>query len=326
MTRRLEAPDEAKQRLEQHGLSERERAELWARIVAGTDPDAALRRRLKQWAVPLAINAVATVLVLGAAWSLWSRDEAPVARVPPADPCALDPNASELRLPARCASREVQVNGDGWQLEEGSVVARVADGARVDRGRVRFHVRPRKQPGDRPFIVYVSHAEVRVVGTMFVIDQRASHGTVQVSEGVIEVLWHDGTRQRVAAGESASWPRVEPAPTPQPAPEPEQAKAPDAGVKRPELPAPPDLDQVMERLLTLRSQKRYGEAVTLLRGTLATRGMGAVQRERISYELGLALDASGEPSCAHWREHVARFGTKRNARALEERLARCERE
>jgi hypothetical protein len=60
--------------------------------------------------------------------------------------------------------------------------------------------------------------------------------------------------------------------------------------------------------------------------TLATKGMSAVQRERISYELGLALDASGAPSCEHWRDHVARFGTARNTRTLEARLARCERE
>jgi hypothetical protein len=148
---------------------------------------------------------------------------------------------------------------------------------------------------------------------------------VQVSEGVVEVIWHDGSRQRVAAGQSASWPRVTPLPEPAPVP---QQKAPDAGIKRSEsrTPAPPDLEQVMERLLLLRSQKRYGEAVALLQKTLATKGMGAVQRERISYELGLALDASGAASCEHWRDHAARFGTARNTRTLEARLARCERE
>lgn len=322
MTRRLEAPQDAKQRLEQESLSERDRAELWARVAASTDPDAAMRRRLKQWAMPLALNAVASALVLWAAWSWLKQEDAPIAKPQLADPCALDPNASELRLPAACASREVQVNGDGWQLEQGASVTRAPDGARVERGRVRFRVRPRKAQGDKPFIVQVSHAEVRVIGTVFVIDQRESSGTVQVSEGVIEVIWHDGSRQRVAAGQSASWPRVAPPAEPAPAP---QAKAPDAGSKRAEsrTPAPPDLEQVMERLLLLRSQKRYGEAVALLQKTLATKGMGAVQRERISYELGLALDAGGTPSCEHWRDHVARFGTERNTRTLQARLARC---
>lgn len=321
MTRRLETPEEAGERLQQQGLSERERAELWARVSAGTDADAVLRRRLRQWALPLALNAVATALAL---WVFWApaTDDRRAATHPPADPCALDPNARELRLPAQCTSTEVRVNGDAWQLEQGASVAREQDGARVERGRVRFVVRPRKHPGDKPFVVKVSHAEVRVIGTVFVIDQQASSGTVQVSEGVIELVWHDGTRQRVAAGQSASWPR------PSVEPERVQTKAPDAGIKRsdPHPPAPPDLDAVMERLLLLRSQKRFGEAVELLRGTLGTKGMGAVQRERISYELGLALDASGAPSCPHWREHAARFGTKRNGRTVEERLQRCEHE
>jgi len=325
MTRRIETPQEARSRLEQQSLSERESAELWARVAAGTDADTLMRRRLRQWAIPLSINALITVVAL---WFFWGRADAPQAATrAPADPCALDPNASSLRLPAQCKRAEVQVNGDGWQLEQGATVVRVADGARVERGRVRFRVRPRKRPGDKPFVVKVSHAEVRVIGTVFVIDQQESRGTVQVSEGVIEVLWHDGTRQRVAAGQSASWPRVDDA-KPLSEPEPAQAKTIDAGIKRGETRAhaAPDLDAVMERLLLLRSQKRYGEAVDLLRGTLATPGMSAVQRERISYELGLALDASGTPSCAHWRDHAARFGTKRNTRALEERLARCERE
>jgi hypothetical protein len=325
MTRRIETPEEAQSRLEQQSLSERERAELWARVAAGTDADALMRRRLRQWAVPLSINAVITVIAL---WFFWDRSDEQQASTPaPVEPCALDPNARVLRLPAQCGSAEVQINGDGWQLEEGASVARVPDGARVERGRVRFRVRPRKQPGDNPFVVKVSHAQVRVIGTVFVIDQRQSSGAVQVTEGVIEVLWHDGTRQRVAAGQSASWPRVD-EPELGPLPAQPQAKTPDAGVKRsePRARAAPDLDAVMERLLLLRSQKRYGEAVDLLRGTLAAPGLGAVQRERINYELGLALDASGAPSCAHWRDHAARFGQKRNARALKERLARCERD
>jgi hypothetical protein len=321
MTRRLEAPEDGKQRLEREALSDRERAELWTRVAQSTSPEASMRRRLKRWTIPLAVNAVATALVLWMAWSWMTPEDPPVAKPETVDPCALDPNASELRLPDACASREVQVNGDGWQLEQGAAVVRAADGARVERGRVRFRVRPRSAQGDKPFVVRVSHAEVRVIGTVFVIDQGQSRGTVTVSEGVVEVVWHDGSRQRVAAGQSASWPRA----TPTPAPE---AKAPDAGIQRADsrTPATPDLEQVMERLLLLRSQKRHGEAVALLKKTLATKGMGAVQRERISYELGLALDASGAPSCPHWREHVGRFGTARNTRTLEARLARCERE
>ena len=143
------------------------------------------------------------------------------------DPCALDASASVLRVPPQCASKAVQIAGDEWQLEQGAEVARMQNGARVERGRVQFRVRPRKQAGDAPFVVQVSHAEVRVIGTIFVIDQQESRGTVHVSEGVIELVWSDGEKQRVAAGESASWPRpkVEP-PAAQPLPQ-----TPDSGTR-----------------------------------------------------------------------------------------------
>ncbi len=81
----------------------------------------------------------------------------------------------------------------------------------------------------------------------------------------------------------------------------------------------------MERLLQLRSQRRYAEAAALLRKTLSGGGLSSVQQERLSYELGLALEASGGGACAHWKSHAKRFGTKRHA-ALAKRLERCEAE
>jgi hypothetical protein len=241
----------------------------------------------------------------------------PIAKPVQADPCALDPRASVLKLPAQCASKAVQIAGDEWQLEQGAEVARVESGARVDRGRVRFTVRPRKQAGDQPFIVKVSHAEVRVIGTVFVVDQEQGRGTVHVTEGVIEVIWHDGQRQRVAAGESASWPRP---PTPAPAPEP-ASSAPDAGPRRAAKAV--DLEAAMDRLLVLRSQKRFGEAVTLLRNTLAANSLLEPQRERISQELGFALEASGAPSCAHWVAHGKTFKSLRATQLVQKKLKAC---
>ncbi|HMI90876.1 MAG TPA: hypothetical protein VK509_05905, partial [Polyangiales bacterium] len=96
-------------------------------------------------------------------------------------------------------------------------------------------------------------------------------------------------------------------------------RATDAGSAR----ATPDLERMLERLLQLQSQKRHGEAVALLRKTLAQPGLAGVQRERISYELGLALEADGKTSCAHWQKHVVRFGDERHTAVLAERIARC---
>jgi len=310
MTRRLETPEQARERLGQQRLSEREQAELWARVSASAvDGGAFARRPARVWMLSLGLAAI------GAALALFVLNEptapaAPIAKPVQLDPCALDSSASVLKLPVQCASKAVQIGGDEWQLEHGAEVARVSNGARVERGRVQFRVRPRKQAGDAPFVVKVSHAEVRVIGTVFVIDQQQSRGTVHVSEGVIEVVWSNGDKQRVAAGESASWPRpkVEP-----PAPQ----------LQTPRATKALDLEAVMDRLLLLRSQKRFSEAAVLLRDTLATKSLGGPQRERISYELGLALDAGGAPSCQHWRKHSASFGDSRSKRALDAKLASC---
>ena len=309
MTRRLETPEETRERLEQRGLSERERAELWARVEVSTH-----KRKPRPWLVPIGVMSMAAALLY---FSTEPAEPAPRVATPvQPDPCALDPNAKELTLPAQCGARAVQIAGDEWKLEQGARVTRVENGARVEQGRVQFHVRPRKKPGDAPFIVTVSHAQVRVIGTRFAIDQRAGHGSVQVSEGVIEVSFDDGSIQRVAAGKSTSWPRVTITP---PAP-PETSVAPTTRTVK-----GVDLDGVMERLLVLRSQKRFPEAVTLLRGTLSANGLGSAQRERISYELGLALESSGASSCKHWQEHLARFGGQRHA-AVVSKVERCAQE
>ena len=149
---------------------------------------------------------------------------------------------------------------------------------------------------------------------------------MHVTEGTIELTWPDGAKQRVSAGESATWPRVQPAPAPEalaaPAPE---AHAPDAGARRPTARAV-DLDAALDRLLVLRSQKRFGEAVTLLRGTLAQKGLSATQRERLSYEIGLALEADGAPSCAHWAKHGRTFMSPRTTALVEKKLKACQRD
>jgi hypothetical protein len=314
MSERLETPEQARARLAEAGMTDRERAELWARIEQTTQPGRE-RRGAVRWVVPIGIaGAVAAAAVL---WVTVKEPAMPVATPVPVDPCAIDASASTLRLAERCGKKSVRIAGDEWQLEQGAEVARIESGARVERGRVQFTVRPRKQSGERPFLVKVSHAEVRVIGTVFVIDQQQGRGSVEVSEGVIEVAFEDGQTQRVAAGESTSWPRVAPQPTPD-AP----VHPPDAGPRR--VSKAIDLEAVMDRLLVLRSQRRFDEAVVLLRGTLGAKGLAEPQRERLSQELGFALEASGGPSCAHWARHGEAFKSARAKALAEKKRKRCE--
>ena len=191
-------------------------------------------------------------------------------------------------------------------------VARLDDGARVVDGQIEFRVRPRS---GTQFRVQVSHGEVRVVGTVFVVEQRAGGGFVSVSEGVIEFVWNDGARERVGAGHTVRWPREpkpeKPPPRASASEESEKPARADAGKRDAgkSAAAAQDVDQTMERLLQLRSQKRYAEAAALLEKSMGSGGLSPAQQERFSYELGLALEAGGSPACAHWQKHVKRFGS-----------------
>jgi len=63
--------------------------------------------------------------------------------------------------------------------------------------------------------------------------------------------------------------------------------------------------------------------VTLLQETLRTPGLTPVQMERISYELGLSLEAAGRDACDHWRDHVGLFGGRVHQDELIKRLRAC---
>jgi ferric-dicitrate binding protein FerR (iron transport regulator) len=316
MSPRLEAPEDARARLERATLDERERVQLWRRIAdsASAAPARLRARRVLVIAVPALMAAAAALwLLVGSSAGRVPADRGqPVAAV---DGCALDARALELALPAGCGERALHVDGDEWLLAAGTRLARRVDGPELRAGRVRFAVHKRA-PGEQ-FRVRVSHGEVRVVGTVFMVEQHDGRGSVTVREGVIEFVWNDGQRERVAAGQTLHWPRQKP---PAIVPPPIAVTAVDAGAP---ARASLDLDRVLERLLQLRSQRREGEAVTLLRTTLKQPGLGVVQRERISYELGLALEASGQPACVHWQRHIQRFGSGSHDSALAERIVHC---
>jgi hypothetical protein len=329
MSPRLETPEDARERLVRATLDERERVQLWRRIADSTASTTRPRaRRAFVIAAPVSIAAAAALwLLVGTRSGRVPGDRTqPIAAV---DGCTLDPRALELALPARCGERALHVDGDEWLLSAGTQLARRSDGPELHAGRVRFVVHKRA-PGEQ-FRVHVNHGEVRVVGTVFVVEQHDGRGFVAVSEGVIEFVWNDGQHERVAAGQSLHWPRQGPPPI---VPPPIAVSAVDAGAPARAVPddkaahdktarSSLDLDRVLERLLQLRSQQREVEAVELLRTTLKQPGLGVVQRERISYELGLALEASGQPACAHWQRHVERFGSGSHGSALAERIVHC---
>jgi hypothetical protein len=317
---RLEAPEEALERLDGEALTPGEQVRLWQRLDAST---AAAPRR-PGGARVLVLALAATALAVALFFVVRSKRDGDGAI---ANACDVDPTRTELRLGKDCADREVQVGGDDWRLKAGTAVARLDDGARVVDGQVRFRVRPRS---GGQFRVQVSHGEVRVIGTVFVVEQRAGRGFVAVSEGVIEFVWSDGARERVGAGQTLRWPREpkpEPPPTRASANAPSQKPAPaDAGKTasgKTNAADPEDMDQTMERLLQLRSQKRYAEAAALLEKAMGSGALSPAQQERFSYELGLALEAGGKSACAHWKKHVKRFGSARHAGALTRRLERC---
>ena len=180
---------------------------------------------------------------------------------------------------------------------------------------------------------------IRVVGTVFRIVQQGASGSVSVSEGVIEFVWNDGTSERVAAGQTLQWPRPSAAnprtPAAQAGAEEKATPRNDAAAERdklsqaersdrkPETMASQNLESVMDRVLQLKSQRRFGELVSLLEQTLASGKVGSGQRERLSYELGLALEGAGRSACGHWKRHVQAYGVGRHGGALEKRLERC---
>ncbi len=335
MSTRLESQEEARQRLASEALSDVERARLWQRIAASEAHKRSQRARRRAVLLATVLGPPAAVAALLFVVRLEMTEQ-----VAHHDPCTLDARHKKLALGAGCeAAQRVPIEGDLWELSPGAEVERTKTGAHVRQGRVSFKVRPRIQAA--PFRVRVSAGEIRVIGTeLEVVQSTDGRGSLSVREGVVELLWSDGLRERVAAGERVEWPRVARSAPAKPAQAPVApieapvaapsanasalAAKPDAG-PRPQG-APPgalDMDHVMERLLQLKSQARNAEAVELLSATLRARGLSGVQRERISYELGLSLEASGKAACAHWQAHEKRFGVARFQATLEQRLRAC---
>jgi hypothetical protein len=304
-----------------------ERALVWDRIQA-THEGASPRRARFVWGLGAAAALAAVAVVLGVTIAERSDERSETA-------CQLDPSERIFELPASCEARPVRVGEDEWLLMPGARVSRVDEGARVEAGKIEFRVHKRSRADFR--VRVVAGHQVRVIGTVFKIEQEGASGSVSVTEGVIEFTWNDGVRERVAAGQTLYWPRgtaarasADPALAPAPAPvapaksgspAPEAAPSGSAAPKSSATAA--NLESTMDRVLQLKSQRRYGELIALLQKTLHSRETNPLQRQRLSYELGLALDAAGQSSCAHWKRHARAYGGGAQGGALATKLERC---
>jgi hypothetical protein len=315
--RRLESPEQAAARLGSPAMTPSERALVWDRIQSTHEGGSPKRTRAIVWGVGAAAALATAALVLGLTIGNKPDERSRAA-------CQLDAAARTLELPASCEAHPVRVGEDEWLLMPGAKVSRVGEGARVEAGKVEFRVHKRSH-ADFRVRVGAGH-EVRVIGTVFKIEQEGASGSVSVTEGVIEFTWNDGARERVAAGQTLFWPRrlaaresgdrADSAPTPPVAPSRGSASAPKSS-------ASPTLESAMDRVLQLKSQRRYGELIALLQKTLQSRDTSPVQRQRLSYELGLALDAAGRSSCDHWKRHARAYGAGAQGGALQSKLERC---
>ena len=332
MKRRLESPEEAGARLQAHALTPGERALLWDRIQSTCDGFRPRRLRAVAFGVGGVAALAAAAVVIALLIPRWL--EKPVSVL---EGCQLDPVGKTLELPASCEASPVRVGEDEWVLMPAAKVSRVEGGARVEAGRVEFRVHRRERTD---FRVYVSAGhQVRVIGTVFKIEQEGASGSVSVTEGVIEFTWSDGARERVAAGQTLFWPRRAASSSPaasahEPRIEGTRSKVTPPGsnaagtsasaVKAPSAAASAsNLESVMDRVLLLKSQRRFGELIALLERTLHARDISPVQRQRLSYELGLAREAAGQSACDHWQRHAKSYGAGRPGGALANKLERC---
>jgi hypothetical protein len=319
--RRLETAEEAAARIGSPALTPNERAVVWDRIQSTYGGSSGRRPRAVVWGLGAAAACAAIALVVGL--TMGRKPAEPPAALS-TNSCRLDPAEPTLELPSSCEARPVRVGDDEWVLLPGAKVSRIETGARVEAGRVEFRVRPRSHADFRVHVA-AGH-QVRVIGTVFAIEQEGASGSVSVSEGVIEFTWNDGTRERVAAGQTLYWPRRAAAKEPPPAELAPPKSKPAASVPSSaakSVASAANLENVMDRVLQLKSQRRYGELITLLQRTLGSPEVSPVQRQRFSYELGLALEGAGRGACDHWKRHARSYGAGRAGDALSAKLERC---
>lgn len=299
-------------------MSKLERLQSAARELAQESlpagADARLHGRLAEprpRRAPLAAGvAFASVAAMAAVLALWPRGAPETFTA--GDRC-VGGKVDGASLTAGSSACEIDVDRATIALSQGTRVVRTATGVGVTHGRARFSVAPRRA-GEPPFEVRVSQGVIRVIGTRFTVDEQGKTGRVQLEEGRITFTREGGTVVTLSAGEALDWPAAEPVPpgtpnvpAPPPSPPPSlPSPSPEPAPKASPRVAP---TEVFERLESLRTQGRYREAVTMLRGALAGDHPAKVKR-RLSYELGSLLTyqlRDVEAACVHWARHSATY-------------------
>lgn len=305
MTENLrDAIKEARER--DQSLSPAELRDGWA----GVEKRAGNPKALTVWVLGGAVTAIAMLL----AGFLAFRTPAAIDLARDQKQCAAV-DARHIATNASCAEVRAHIDTDEVQLARATVVEREAKNRlKVVRGRVRFSVTRRMTATDR-LEIHVRGGTIIVVGTAFTVEQSDSEGSVRLEHGTIRFVWDDHEEQVLAPGESLSWPRRKPTPEPAqtPAPVPEAPPEQQPG-KHPRVDTKleANVEQVMQRQFQLRAQRRYPEAMDVLRGAASDKAYTKNQRERFDYELGVLIQ-NHEPSkaCAHWKHHRDAFQSRR---------------
>jgi hypothetical protein len=269
--------------------------------------------------------------------------------------CSAAESAGSLTLDGECRVR-AEEQGISISSRGQAEIVRLDDGVQLARGTAEFEVahRPRRQP----VRVRVSAGAIEVTGTRFIVEQSGQGGHVDLLEGSIRFRAKDDTVTQVRPGTRFTWvdppspprPAVPPAGAPpppiaagvdaaaagrvDPAPAPATATATatgsatasakhapraSAGARSPASSAA----RLIERVQVLRAQRRYQEAIDLLRQAQA-RSWDPDTAEILSFEEGDLLDRAGDPAraCDHWRAHAKRFPGGMYREAVSEALSR----
>ena len=264
--------------LEDEVLSPGERVQLWQQIEAVQQPKGSWLWRAVGAGGLLAAAAVAFLVVRG------SPEDVKVASK--IDVCAMAEVDGGWTLPERCSEQTLDVGDDRFVVAPDTELERREDGVQLRHGRARFHVHPRSRGR---FRVHVSRGDIAVVGTVFTVIESDGRGSVSVSEGTIVFTDDAGQQYRVAAGESLSWPddlvlEEEVEIEEEEEEEEERVEEPATGLTPPSRRSV-DIDATIQRLIQLRSQSRYDEAIRLLQRALRAPNVRGAQRTRFRREL-----------------------------------------
>jgi transmembrane sensor len=289
-----------------------ERADLAiGRVALSPEADLRIRHRLQEQRAPKARRWLLPTVAMSACAALalvfWFRPS---------------PRLSRLLVTHASTDFVAHVEGEQLRIDRGSarlfdaawgvtldnrgpLVLRVAaEGVRIERGQVEVGV-DKRRAGAPPARVFVSHGTIAVMGTHFTIEQNEDAGRVALHDGAITFTRLDGATLSVRPGETVEWPLRAPEPALVPAP---QRVAP-VPVRSPASVRPAaehfDLDQVLERVASLRSRGRYEEGVEQLASALSHEPSAAT-KERLSFELGSLLTYQlhdAKRACAHWAAH-----------------------